>query len=63
MTNQEINQKIQELIQYYTNGKQAEFEASTYSSITFKTNRYQEMVNEYKELMEMAQKIAQALND
>jgi iron-sulfur cluster repair protein YtfE (RIC family) len=61
MTNQEINQKIQELIQYYTNGKQAEFEASTYSSITFKTNRYQEMVNEYKELMEMAQKIAQAL--
>ena len=63
MTNQEINQKIQELIQYYTNGKQAEFEASTYSSISFKTNRYQEMVNEYKELMEMAQKIAQALND
>jgi iron-sulfur cluster repair protein YtfE (RIC family) len=63
MTNQEINQKIQELIQYYTNGKQAEFEASTYSSITFKTNRYQEMVNESKELMEMAQKIAQALND
>jgi iron-sulfur cluster repair protein YtfE (RIC family) len=61
MTNQEINQKIQELIQYYTNGKQAEFEASTYSSITFKTNRYQEMVNEYKELMEMAQKIAQSL--
>lgn len=63
MTNQEINQKVQELILYYTNGKQAEFEASTYSSISFKTNRYQEMVNEYKELMEMAQKIAQALND
>jgi hypothetical protein len=63
MTNQEINQKLQELIQYYINGKQAEFEASTYSSITFKTNKYQEMVNEYKELMEMAQKIAQALND
>jgi hypothetical protein len=61
MTNQEINQKIQELIQYYINGKQAEFEASTYSSITFKTNKYQEMVNEYKELMEMAQKIAQSL--
>jgi len=63
MTNQEINQKLQELIQYYINGKQAEFEASTYSSISFKTNKYQEMVNEYKELMEMAQKIAQALND
>jgi iron-sulfur cluster repair protein YtfE (RIC family) len=61
MTNEEINQKIQELILYYTKGKQAEFEAATYSSITFKTNRYQEMVNEYKELMEMAQKIAQAL--
>ncbi len=61
MTNQEINQKLQELIQYYINGKQAEFEASTYSSISFKTNKYQEMVNEYKELMEMAQKIAQSL--
>jgi iron-sulfur cluster repair protein YtfE (RIC family) len=61
MTNEEINQKIQELIQYYAKGKQAEFEATSYSSISFKTNRYQEMVNEYKELMEMAQKIAQAL--
>ena len=63
MTNEEINQKIQELIQYYAKGKQAEFEASTYSSISFKTNRYQEMVNEYNQLMEMAQKIAQSLND
>ena len=61
MTNEEINQKIQELIQYYTRGKQAEFEASTYSSISFKTNKYQEMVNEYNQLIEMAQKIAQAL--
>ena len=61
MTNDEINQKVQELIQYYAKGKQAEFEASTYSSITFKTNKYQEMVNEYNQLMEMAQKIAQAL--
>ena len=61
MTNDEINKKVQELIQYYINGKQAEFEASTYSSISFKTNRYQEMVNEYNQLMEMAQKIAQSL--
>jgi iron-sulfur cluster repair protein YtfE (RIC family) len=61
MTNEEINQKVQELIQYYIKGKQAEFEAATYSSISFKTNRYQEMVNEYNQLIEMAQKIAQSL--
>jgi iron-sulfur cluster repair protein YtfE (RIC family) len=61
MTNEEINQKLQELIQYYIKGKQAEFEASTYSSISFKTNKYQEMVNEYNQLIEMAQKIAQSL--
>jgi hypothetical protein len=61
MTNEEINQKIQELIQYYAKGKQAEIESSTHSSISFKTNKYQEMVNEYNQLMEMAQKIAQSL--
>jgi iron-sulfur cluster repair protein YtfE (RIC family) len=61
MTNEEINQKVQELIQYYVKGKQAEFEASTYSSISFKTNRYQELFNEYDQLREMAQKIAQSL--
>jgi iron-sulfur cluster repair protein YtfE (RIC family) len=61
MTNEEINQKLQELIQYYVKGKQAEFESSTYSSISFKTNKYQEMVNEYNQLIEMAQKIAQSL--
>ena len=61
MTNEEINQKIQELIQYYTRGKQAEFESATYSSISFKTNRYQELFNEYDQLREMAQKIAQSL--
>jgi hypothetical protein len=61
MTNEEINQKLQEIILYYANGKQAEFEASTYSSISFKTNRYQELFNEYDQLREMAQKIAQSL--
>ena len=63
MTNEEINQKLQELIQYYINGKQAEFEVTSYSSTTYKKNRYQEISNEYKELIEMAQKIAQKLND
>jgi hypothetical protein len=61
MTNEEINQKLQEIILYYANGKQAEFESSTYSSISFKTNRYQELFNEYDQLREMAQKIAQSL--
>jgi hypothetical protein len=61
MTNDEINQKLQEIILYYANGKQAEFESATYSSISFKTNRYQELFNEYDQLREMAQKIAQSL--
>jgi hypothetical protein len=57
MITNETKAKLYELVDYYINGKVQEFHNTSYSSITFKNNRFQELQKEHSDLMNMVDSI------
>ena len=55
--NEQTKAKLYELVNYYINGKVQEFHSTSYSSITFKNNRFQELQKEHSDLMNMVDSI------
>jgi len=55
--NEQTKAKLYELVEYYINGKVQEFHSTSYSSITFKNNRFQELQKEHSDLMNMVDSI------
>jgi hypothetical protein len=57
MITDETKAKLYELVNYYINGKVQEFHSTSYSSITFKNNRFQEIQKEHSDLIAMVDSI------
>jgi hypothetical protein len=57
MITDETKAKLYELVNYYINGKVQEFHSTSYSSITFKNNRFQELQKEHNDLIAMVDSI------
>jgi len=55
--NEQTKAKLYELVEYYINGKVQEFQNTSYSSITFKNNRFQELQKEHSDLIAMVDSI------